>query len=139
MAYKLKYHTRAKAEKEYLCSTYGQNFAKDFENWLTLHVSEAEKKAFNASMDALDVLNQIDRLAETKWCSQVKRFQDATVLEKMKAIAVVLTKWCPPWELRYAHSYFKLLDRIDAEIEVFFFVDHVKQRVIFTKIDFAQD
>ena len=50
--------------------------------------------------------------------SSWRRWLDASILEKLKAILVLLRKRCPPWEFRASVQTFLVLDTFLSEINV---------------------
>jgi len=134
MAYEIKYYSTAKKELVYLCETYGQTFTAELTEWLKFLAAEANKKDSSASIDVLEFFDDVERLSDTSWKKQWERFCNATLLEKLRAIKVVLTKRCPPWEMRYSSAHFRLLGQIPHEVDAFYMIDHTKHQIIFARI-----
>lgn len=139
MAYLIRYLRRAREEADHLRTTYGQEFAKAFDRWLVFLAHSAENGLDAASIDVLEVLEQIpeegDDSLPNQWKYAWGRFKNASGLEMLRALLIVLKKRCPPWEFRMTSNWFSLLDCIAVEIQAYYVIDRPNKRVIFQLFD----
>ena len=122
-------------EASHLRDTYGQDFAKEFDGWLAFLASAVEDASESTSADALKILEEVARErtqpVSSPWSYSWGRFWKANGLEMLRALLVVLSKRCPPWEFRISNNWFTLLGFIRVEIQAYYMIDRLNKRIIF--------
>lgn len=142
MAYHRKYVVSARAEYDWLTRNYGGDFSRELDLWLDGLIQDAEHRDWSTSLDATEILEELlgdGTRPETTLQRNLRRLRSATVMERLRAILVVVRRRCPPWQFRTASRWFVLLGSIPVEIEVYYEVNHVDGRVIFTSIEIVDD
>ncbi len=142
MAYKRKFVASARAEFDWLSRDYDDDFARELELWLFGLVRDAENRDWSTSLDASEILQDLlgdGSKQETTLQRNLKRLRSATAIERLKALLAVIRRRCPPWQFRTASRWFKILGSISVEIEVYYEIDHVEERVIFTSVEIVDD
>ena len=137
MAYAIRYRKRVKSVLDSACATYGSSLAGPLHKWLSRLSEEAEGRNHKISLDAMALLETMitDHSDLKKWTRAGRLWLSAPMIAKVKAIGVVLTKRCPPWEFRAAVKTFQFLGQCTYEVTAFYEIDHVGKRIIFTMLD----
>jgi hypothetical protein len=136
LAYAIRYRKRARVALDNCSAIYGGALAGPLHRWLGQLAAEAQGGVYVISLDAQSALETIANHPDPeKWVSAGRRWLEAPILAKIKAIGVLLTKRCPPWEFRAAVKSFRFLGACTYEVMAFYEVDHVEGRIIITALD----
>jgi mRNA-degrading endonuclease RelE of RelBE toxin-antitoxin system len=141
MTYSIRYRTSAKKELHDCCAHHGDLLQK-IGRWLDRLAREAEDKTAFETVDAREAIGRfLGELAErgeapSKQLEYLRRrWEDASLLDKLRAFWVFLKKRRAPWEFRYGSKPIRFLGACECEIDVYYEVDHVKRQVVFVKFD----
>ncbi len=136
MAYAIRYRKRARVALDNCGEIYGASLAAPLHKWFGRLAAEAQGQNYTISLDAKTFLETVaDNLDPEKWAGAGRRWLDAPILAKVKAIGVLLSKRCPPWEFRASVKAFRFLGSCTYEATVFYEIDHVEKRIIITALD----
>jgi hypothetical protein len=136
LAYAIRYRKRARAALDNCHGIYGASLAGPLHKWLGRLAAEAQGRNHIISVDAKTFLETIANNPDPgKWAGAGRRWLDAPALAKIKAIGVLLSKRCPPWEFRASVKTFRFLGACTYEATVFYEIDHVEERIIITALD----
>lgn len=135
MAYSIGFTERAKRELDECCNTYGETLRTDLWTWLHQLAANSETGDELDSLDVLELMDEASTQDEGQWRYSLRRWWQATLLDKLKAAVVILKKHCPPWQLRFTVRWLTVLGRFNCEVHLHFVVDHVHKRVIFVLFD----
>lgn len=135
MSYSVKYERRAKTEKEWLCETYGQQYSEQLEVWLGQLASEAAAgKSPRASDDLFDILEKgLDRAENEKgqWAYFARRWREAGILDRVRALLVAIKRRRPPWRCRGASRAIPALEsRINIPTDIIYEINDVKKWLV---------
>ncbi|MCA9081924.1 MAG: hypothetical protein KDA58_15290 [Planctomycetaceae bacterium] len=131
MPYKIRYAKSAKAEVDFLRSTYGTDFGTDFDAWLQDLANVRNPVPVRTSVDAVELFSaMVDNSAGTAWRKSWTKFVQAGALQKLRILLAVLRTRCPPWEFRITTAWFRLLNSISKELVAYYAIDHVERQVI---------
>jgi hypothetical protein len=137
MAYRIRYHLEVKVELDKLKATYKPtSLPRRFDRWLHELAAEAEAREWNLSLDLAALLERLDEAEQTvrHWPTVWQRFWNASFIDKLKAAAVVIAKWRPPYEPRAAVRVFSVYAE-DCEVTVLYLVDHAAKEVVFLAVE----
>jgi hypothetical protein len=101
MAYKKKIYPEAKSEKQWLCSTYGNEFCEALETWCE-HVLQCAPD--NPKSLLLIPLEEVLDETHDKWGYVWKKIRDQTALDRLKSLIAFIHTRKPPYELLAAHA-----------------------------------
>jgi hypothetical protein len=138
MPYDIRYQRDAKADLDSALGTYGADFQADMMGWLAQLAKEAEAKEHTLSLDFEQVLGTLEQVASSttgSWQHSWRRFKGATWATRARAILALVRLRKPPWELRASRHWFHVLGSFNAEVFVYFEVDHVNKRIIVRLFD----
>ncbi|MDA1052998.1 MAG: hypothetical protein O3C40_21300 [Planctomycetota bacterium] len=135
MAYRLCFYKRARRELDECCQTYGDNLRTELWNWLRDIATAADTGSEIGSVDIIDLLDEGLSQDASQWSQALKRWWNATPVEKIKATLVLLRKRCPPWQARFTVRWITVLGQFPCEIHAHYIVDHVNKQVILTLFD----
>jgi hypothetical protein len=136
LAYAIRYRKRAKIALDNCCQIYGPSLAEPLHRWLAHLAAEAQGRKYSISLDGKTFFETIANNPDPeKWIGTGRRWLDASAVAKIKAIGVLLTKRCPPWEFRAALKTFRFLGQCTYEVMAFYEVDHVEKRIVITTFD----
>ncbi|TWT89323.1 hypothetical protein [Neorhodopirellula pilleata] len=136
--YQIKLRSKAASEiqlaKEYF-------FFDRVTHWLKQLADEAEHGESHMSGDLdefLHAINEVERSADDfrkgHWTESFRRFRDATVMDRIRMLLVSLRRREPPWRMAVAVTWFTgILDSLDAEVHVFYEIDHLNRLIIINK------
>lgn len=90
---------------------------------------------FEEFLSTLDQLEQLSTgVANGHWAESFRRFRDATAMERLRALLVVLRQRRAPWQMAIAVTWFSnILETLDAEVHVFYEIDHVNRMIVVNK------
>jgi hypothetical protein len=137
MGYRIRFYRDAKQDVEKFRTTYAPTpLPRRLNNWLEKLAEEAETKEWTLSLDLATLLERIDDAEEIvhRWPAFWQRFWDAKFVNKLKAAAVVISKWRPPYESRGAVRVFTLYSEA-SEVVALYLVDHAQKEVVFMAFD----
>jgi len=136
LAYAIRYRKRARTALDNCRGIYGASLTGPLHKWLSQLAAEAQGQTYTISFDAKTFLETVANHPNLeKWATAGRRWLDAPVLAKVKAIGVLLSKRCPPWEFRASVKTFRFLGACTYEAVVFYEIDHVEKRIIITALD----
>lgn len=136
MAYAIRYRKRARKALDNCCGIYGQSLAEPLHKWLSRLAAEAQGRKHTISIDGRTLIETIANHPDPEmWTSAGRRWFEAPIVAKIKAIGVLLSKRCPPWEFRASVKTFRFLGPCTYEAIVFYEIDHVERRIIITTLD----
>lgn len=133
--YRIRFRKRAKEELK-RGKSYSTQFSDELDAWLEDIARSASEKRTSDSIDLEQLLEEGINLADnpSTWNHLWKRWWGSTLIDKAKALLVVLGKRSAPWQIRATSRWFHgILGAFDCEVQVCFEIDHVKRQVIFTK------
>ncbi len=133
--YANKYEREAKKELEEAKETYGGAFRDEVDDWLNSVVLEVERRESNLSVSVMDMMLEATQSKQGSWQFSWKKWLDAKLIAKFKAILFIVNNRCPPWELRAAICRFTVMSTFDCEITAYFEVNHVDRQVVFRLFD----
>lgn len=137
MCYRIRFRRRAMDE---LCCAraYGETFSAALDEWVADIAADTSQRDTSRSFDVLTLFEDVLNAAAnpTPWKAAWMTWCQATPLEKIQALVILLRRRCPPWELRVTSRWFRgVLGVLDCEVHAYYEVNHVKQEVVFTKFD----
>lgn len=135
MAYKQCYERTSKDELESSCSIYGGTFSSHIHEWLS---ELANDELCKNDVEAIDFSSLVEIAATSppsSWKQSWRRFLNANLVEKFKAILSFIKNRRLPWELRVAQRRFTVITTFQVEVVVFYELDHVNKRIIFRLFD----
>jgi hypothetical protein len=128
MSYAIRFHPDAKAELKRCGDTYGRDLEEKIYIWLQ-HLADAAAKGRSGS--SIDFLEDLENTIE--WTEHGhhawRQFRRASLMEKMKAVAVLLRSRRPPWQLQASNQSFTFLDQCSCDVDVVYEVDRVNHRI----------
>lgn len=139
MAYRVRFERNARKALDE-CSQVYVALGPKIEGWLGKLAEKAERKEDSETQDILDALErgldelevdnpkrQIERQASIFW----KRWKDASLLAKVKALLTGLKNRQSPWRLTYAVQRFRFAgDACTCDVDVFYEIDDVRKWII---------
>ena len=134
MAYDVKIAPSAKSALEACILTYGQS--GEIWGWLNTLKELASKGIEAGSVDVSHILEDIlkngsEIAKKGNWAKSLEFFKSADVVQKIAALAFILTKRQPPVQLRAAKQEFCFLGAFTETITIYYEVNHVSKEVIF--------
>jgi hypothetical protein len=134
MAYTVRYSTVAKSELADAFQVYGTEFEHDVNSWLHGLATKAETKDNSFTVDLVEILEQVDRLAsqpKSSWQLSWDRLHELGGIGKLQALLTAIRTRRLPWELRAADSPpFNVVGAFNSVVTVVYEIDHVEQRII---------
>ncbi len=137
MAYRIRYHRDARQEWDKCLGTYGPGEVMDqFDQWLKDLAEETESRKWSISVDIITLLERIEDAERfvRDWPTVWQRFWDARFVDKLRAVAVALKEYRPPYETRGAINLFRVY-AVHCEVVAVYLVDHVAREVVFLTFD----
>jgi hypothetical protein len=135
MTYAIRYRSHARRELDFYNAPYDDEYRQTVYAWFSHLALEAESRAYHFSIDAKDLLDQLEQGANPgNWPGVWKIWQQASWLTKLRALLFVVKQRCPPWEFRSALMTFSVLSGVfPCEVHAWYEVDHLERRIVFTK------
>ena len=128
MPYHRKGYPSAKREADWLCKTYGADFAQAFVKWRDDIVATAPD---NPNALCLVSVNEVFNPQYSTLAHLWERWQDLDGLQRLKALKSTIESRRPPFELLAAEASFFALDSFWLKIIAIFDIDRVEQTVTF--------
>ena len=135
MPYTVQALPSAKAERAWLCETYGIAFSEKLAKWLRWLVDAVENDPHNATIVPLQ---WVIENSPSPYEFAMEKFRSASLGEQAQAILTFLSKRRPMWESLVARVRVQN-DRYWITLDAFFEVNHGSRKVVFTKLEFYGD
>lgn len=131
MGYDIKFQREAKAELDSSCEVYGPGFRLEILTWLSEIAAAVERKDYSLDVDVLEAAKGFLGGSPSSIRHSLNRWAEASYGAKLRAFITLLTKRCPPWELRAAEKRFIVIDTFPADVLAYYEIDHTKKVVVF--------
>jgi hypothetical protein len=136
VAYRIRFHPEAKAELEKCHDTYPSVLKPRLSEWLNEIARESELRKPSISIDiksAIEHAEEIEAVVKD-WPNHRERFWDASFLEKLRAVGVLVSERRPPYETRVSYRVFTVFS-VDCEVVAIYLVNHAAKEVVFMNFD----
>jgi hypothetical protein len=134
--YTVKHHKDAARERDWLFSTYGESFRTAYNDWMD---EIARWAAINKEDGWFDLDQMLACLLEEgelpNWARSLKRFRQAGVREKLRALVAMVKKRRPPWRLKAASRPIPGLDdQLLIDVGIIFDINDVDRLIVVRQV-----